>query len=95
MLSNGVWARRLVEPTRRAKDEVGKPSPRWPSSRWTWRACLSGFAASWEGARIVLISTRREEDFADLITASPAVGFLSKLHLSARAVRELVAGGYQ
>jgi DNA-binding NarL/FixJ family response regulator len=31
-------------------------------------------------ARIVLISTRREEDFADLITASPAVGFLSKLH---------------
>lgn len=44
-------------------------------------------------AGIVLISTRREEDFADLITASPAVGFLSKLHLSARAVRELVAGG--
>ena len=44
-------------------------------------------------ARIVLISTRREEDFADLITASPAAGFLSKLHLSARAVRELVAGG--
>lgn len=45
------------------------------------------------GACIVLISTRREEDFADLITASPAVGFLSKVRLSARAVRELVAGG--
>ena len=44
-------------------------------------------------AGIMLISTRREEDFADLITASPAAGFLSKLHLSARAVRELVAGG--
>jgi hypothetical protein len=43
----------------------------------------------------VLISTRREEDFADLITASPAVGFLSKLYLSARTVRELVAGDYQ
>jgi CheY-like chemotaxis protein len=43
-------------------------------------------------ARIVLISTRREEDFADLITASPAAGFLSKIQLSARAVRELVAG---
>jgi DNA-binding NarL/FixJ family response regulator len=44
-------------------------------------------------ARIVLISTRREEDFIDLITASPAAGFLSKVQLSARAVRELVVGG--
>ena len=43
--------------------------------------------------RIVLISTRHEEDFADLITASPATGFLSKAQLSARAVRDLVAGG--
>jgi CheY-like chemotaxis protein len=43
-------------------------------------------------AHIVLISTRREEDFADLITASPAAGFLAKSQLSARAVRELVAG---
>jgi two-component system, NarL family, nitrate/nitrite response regulator NarL len=42
--------------------------------------------------RIVLISTRHEEDFADLITASPATGFLSKAQLSARAVRGLVAG---
>ena len=44
-------------------------------------------------ARIVLISTRREEDFAELITASPAAGFLSKIHLSVRAVDELVEGG--
>jgi DNA-binding NarL/FixJ family response regulator len=43
--------------------------------------------------RIVLISTRREEDFAELITASPAAGFLSKIHLSVRAVGELVKGG--
>ena len=43
-------------------------------------------------AHIVLISTRREEDFADLITASPAAGFLAKSQLSARAVRELVTG---
>jgi DNA-binding NarL/FixJ family response regulator len=42
-------------------------------------------------ARIVLISTRREEDFIDLITTSPAAGFLSKVQLSARAVRKLVA----
>jgi DNA-binding NarL/FixJ family response regulator len=44
-------------------------------------------------ARIVLISTRCEEDFAELVTASPAAGFLSKVQLSARAVRELVARG--
>ena len=46
-------------------------------------------------ARIVLISTRREEDYADLIAASPAAGFLSKAQLSATAVRELVAAGYR
>ena len=44
-------------------------------------------------ARIVLISTGREDDFTDLVTASAAVGFLSKTRLSARAVRELVSGG--
>jgi DNA-binding NarL/FixJ family response regulator len=44
-------------------------------------------------ARVVLISTRREEDFADLIAASPAAGFVWKAHLSAGAVRDLVAAG--
>jgi DNA-binding NarL/FixJ family response regulator len=44
-------------------------------------------------ARIVLISTRQEEDYADLIAASPVAGFLSKASLSARAVRDLVAAG--
>jgi DNA-binding NarL/FixJ family response regulator len=43
-------------------------------------------------AHIVLISTRHEGEFADLVTASPAAGFLSKTRLSARAVRELVRG---
>ena len=43
-------------------------------------------------ARIVLISTGRDDDFTDLITASAAFGFLSKTRLSARAVRELVSG---
>ena len=42
-------------------------------------------------ARVVLISTRDEEDFADLIADSPAAGFLPKIRLSARAVRELLA----
>jgi DNA-binding NarL/FixJ family response regulator len=41
--------------------------------------------------RIVLISTRDEEDVRDLVAASPAAGFLSKARLSARAVSELVA----
>jgi Response regulator containing a CheY-like receiver domain and an HTH DNA-binding domain len=42
-------------------------------------------------ARVVLISTRGEDDFADLIEASPAAGFLPKICLSARAVRELLS----
>lgn len=41
-------------------------------------------------SRTILISTYAEEDFADLITASPAAGFLSKSNLSARAIREIL-----
>ena len=41
--------------------------------------------------RVVLISTRAEEDFAGLIAASPAVGFIAKSRLSARVVRDLLA----
>src|SRR6266542_2971620 len=33
---------------------------------------------------------RAEEDFADLISGSPAAGFLSKCDLSARAIREIL-----
>ena len=40
---------------------------------------------------LILISTHSEVDFADLIAASPAVGFIAKSELSARAVRELLA----
>jgi DNA-binding NarL/FixJ family response regulator len=42
-------------------------------------------------SHIVLISTRAQEDFEDLIAASPAAGFLPKNLLSARAVRGLVS----
>ena len=38
------------------------------------------------GSRTILISTHAEADFADLIEASPAVGFLSKSDLSASAI---------
>ena len=39
---------------------------------------------------VILISTHSEHDFADLITASPAVGFLPKFALSSDSIRELV-----
>jgi CheY-like chemotaxis protein len=42
-------------------------------------------------AGVVLISTRAEQDFGGLIKESPAVGYVPKTKLSARAVRELVA----
>jgi DNA-binding NarL/FixJ family response regulator len=43
------------------------------------------------GARTILISTHDEADFADLIAASPAIGFLSKADLSATTIRRLLA----
>jgi CheY-like chemotaxis protein len=39
---------------------------------------------------VILISTHAEQDYADLIAASPAIGFLSKSALSAGAIRELL-----
>jgi DNA-binding NarL/FixJ family response regulator len=42
-----------------------------------------------DGARVVLISTHAEADFADLIDATPAAGFVPKSQLSASAVRLL------
>jgi DNA-binding NarL/FixJ family response regulator len=41
--------------------------------------------------RVVLISTHDEDDFAELIAASPAVGFIPKIHLSAHAIYSLLA----
>jgi CheY-like chemotaxis protein len=43
-------------------------------------------------APVILISTHAEQDYAELIAASPAVGFLSKTALSADAIRRLLAG---
>jgi CheY-like chemotaxis protein len=40
--------------------------------------------------RTILISAHAEADFADLIAASPAVGFLSKSELSAAGIRALL-----
>jgi hypothetical protein len=41
---------------------------------------------------VILISAYSEMDYADLIAASPAVGFLSKSELSGRAVQEALNG---
>jgi CheY-like chemotaxis protein len=43
-------------------------------------------------APVILISTHAEQDFADMIAASPAVGFLCKSALSTGAVRDLLGG---
>jgi DNA-binding NarL/FixJ family response regulator len=39
----------------------------------------------------ILVSTHDEQDYRDLIAASPAVGFLPKTALSAHAILELLA----
>jgi CheY-like chemotaxis protein len=39
---------------------------------------------------LIMISIHGEEDLADLIAASPAVGFIAKSHLSAGAIRDLL-----
>jgi CheY-like chemotaxis protein len=52
---------------------------------------LSTTAAT-ASSRVILISAYSEMDYADLIAASPAVGFLSKSELSGRAVHEALAG---
>jgi len=45
-----------------------------------------------DGAAVILISTRVEEDVADLIADSPAVGFLTKSELSASAILRILDG---
>jgi DNA-binding NarL/FixJ family response regulator len=43
-------------------------------------------------APVILISTHAEQDFAELIAASPAAGFLCKSVLSPGAIRDLLGG---
>jgi DNA-binding NarL/FixJ family response regulator len=44
-------------------------------------------------SNMILVSTHAEDDFADLIAASAAIGFLSKADLSADAIRDLLDRG--
>lgn len=41
---------------------------------------------------VLLISTRAEEDVADLVAESPVAGFVPKSELSASAIRRIVDG---
>jgi CheY-like chemotaxis protein len=58
----------------------------------------SGFDLAWRLARdldlrpgaLIFVSAHAEEDLADLIETSPAVGFLSKAALSAGSIERLV-----
>jgi two-component system, NarL family, nitrate/nitrite response regulator NarL len=44
------------------------------------------------GLAVILVSTHAQEDFADLIADSPAMGFLEKSELSADAIRRVLEG---
>ncbi|MDP9283581.1 MAG: response regulator [Actinomycetota bacterium] len=44
------------------------------------------------GSTVILISTNAEDDIAELVTGSPAAGFLSKAELSASGIRRMVDG---
>jgi DNA-binding NarL/FixJ family response regulator len=41
-------------------------------------------------AKVILISTRDEADYMELIAESPAAGFLAKSELSARGIRRIL-----
>jgi DNA-binding NarL/FixJ family response regulator len=43
-------------------------------------------------APVILISTHSERDFADMIEASSALGFVPKFSFSAQSVRNMLAG---
>jgi CheY-like chemotaxis protein len=45
--------------------------------------------------KLILISTHAEDEFADLIQASPAMGFISKSALSADAIHLLTGTGHE
>ena len=45
------------------------------------------------GGKLVLISTHGEDEFAELIQGSPAIGFIAKSELSADAIRALTGTG--
>jgi len=51
---------------------------------------LARMVSGADGPAVILVSTYEQEDYAELIEESPALGFIPKSSLSASAVRELV-----
>ena len=43
-----------------------------------------------DGPPVILVSTHAEEDLAELVDESPAIGFLPKASLSAAAIRGML-----
>jgi DNA-binding NarL/FixJ family response regulator len=43
------------------------------------------------GGQLIMISTHAEDEFVELIEASPAIGFVAKSDLSAEAIQALLA----
>jgi DNA-binding NarL/FixJ family response regulator len=50
-------------------------------------------AAGGYTGEMIMISTHAAADYADLLSESPAAGFLPKAELSGAAIRRLLAGG--
>jgi CheY-like chemotaxis protein len=46
---------------------------------------------SHDGPKVILVSAHSEQDFADMIDASPAIGFLPKADLSSDAIQDMLA----
>jgi hypothetical protein len=71
------------------------------SCSWTSRAVTrtaSTSPAAWpgglgDGVAVIMISTRSEADYADMVADCPAAGFLPKDELSAAAICGSSAGG--
>ena len=52
---------------------------------------LAEAASSAALPKMILISTHDESEYADLIEASPAVGFIGKTNLSAATIRQMLS----
>ncbi len=63
---------------------------RSPRAQTTQHGAAGGSERLRRRTAVILISTHAEEDYADLIAASPAAGFLPKISLSAGANRDLL-----
>ena len=57
---------------------------------WSWRGRVHQSAGPVDAPNVILISTHDDSEYADLIEASPALGFVAKTDLSAAAIRRML-----